>query len=42
MAALLNIRMLQLLQTYNNEIDNQLRDHGDAIIEPMPFISVIR
>ena len=37
MATVLNIRMLQLLQTYNNDIDNQMRDHGDAIIAPMPF-----
>ena len=42
MATVLNIRMLQLLQTYNNEIDNQLRDHGDTIIAPMPFISSLR
>lgn len=42
MAALLNIRMLQLLQTYDNDINNQLRDHGDVIIPPMPFISVMR
>jgi hypothetical protein len=42
MATVLNIRMLQLLQTYNNDIDNQMRDHGDAIISPMPFISVMR
>ena len=42
MATVLNIRMLQLLQTYNNEIDNQLRDHGDNIIAPMPFISSLR
>ena len=42
MATVLNIRMLQLLQTYNNDIDNQMRDHGDAIIAPMPFISVMR
>jgi hypothetical protein len=42
MAALLNIRMLQVLQTYDTSIDNQLRDHGDVIVSPMPFISVIR
>ena len=42
MATVLNVRMLQLLQTYNNDIDNQMRDHGDSIIPPMPFISVMR
>jgi hypothetical protein len=42
MSAILGVRMLQLLQTYNNDIDNQMRDHGDAIIPPMPFISVMR
>jgi hypothetical protein len=33
---------MQLLQTYDTTIDNQLRDHGDSIIAPMPFISVMR
>ena len=42
MATVLNIRMLQLLQTYDTGIDNQMRDHGDTIIAPMPFISSMR
>jgi hypothetical protein len=42
MATVLAVRMLQLLQTYDNDINNQLRDHGDIIIPPMPFISVMR
>jgi hypothetical protein len=42
MASVLAVRMLQLLQTYDNDINNQLRDHGDVIIPPMPFISVMR
>jgi hypothetical protein len=42
MATVLNIRMLQLLQTYDTGIDNQMRDHGDIVISPMPFISVMR
>ena len=42
MATVLAVRMLQLLQSYDNEINNQLRDHGDVIIPPMPFISVMR
>ena len=42
MATVLNIRMLQLLQTYDTGIDTQMRDHGDIMIAPMPFISVMR
>ena len=42
MACILAIRMLQLLQTYDTGIDNQLRDHGDVIIAPMPFIATMR
>ena len=42
MSTVLAVRMLQLLQTYDNDINNQLRDHGDVIIPPMPFISVSR
>ena len=42
MSTVLTVRMLQLLQTYDNSIDTQLRDHGDNIIPPMPFISVRR
>jgi hypothetical protein len=38
MATLLSVRMMQLLQTYHTELDSQIRDHGDVIIEPMPFI----
>jgi hypothetical protein len=42
MAALLAVRMMQLLQTYHPEMDTAMRDHGDNLIEPMPFISVMR
>jgi hypothetical protein len=42
MSTVLAVRMLQLLQTYDTDINNQLRDLGDVIIPPMPFISVIR
>ena len=42
MASLLAVRMMQLLQTYHTEMDSQMRDHGDVIIAPMPFISVRR
>jgi hypothetical protein len=42
MASLLAVRMMQLLQTYHTEMDSQMRDHGDVIVAPMPFISVRR
>jgi hypothetical protein len=42
MAALLAIRMLQLLQTFDLGIDNQIRDHGEVINPPMPFVAVFR
>ena len=42
MATVLAVRMLQLLQTYDTGIDTQMRDHGDNMIPPMPFISVMR
>ena len=42
MAAILAVRMMQLLQTYHPEMDVAMRDHGDNVIEPMPFISVMR
>ena len=41
MAALLAVRMMQLLQTYHTEMDTAMRDHGDNIIEPMPFIATM-
>jgi hypothetical protein len=40
MATILAVRMLQTLQTYYQELDTQMRDHGDVMIEPMPFVSV--
>jgi hypothetical protein len=42
MSTLLAVRMMLLLQSYHTEIDSQIKDHGDVIIEPMPFISVLR
>ena len=42
MATLLAVRMLVMLQTYHVELDTHLKDHGDTIIEPMPFISIMR
>lgn len=40
MATLLITRMLQVLKSYHSELDHQIRDHGDTMIEPMPFISM--
>ena len=42
MSSVLAVRMLQLLQTYDSDINTQLRDHGDTVIPPMPFIAVLR
>jgi hypothetical protein len=41
MSTILAVRMLQTLQNYHMELDAQMKDHGDIIIEPMPFISVL-
>jgi hypothetical protein len=38
MSTLLAVRMMQQLQSYHTEMDNQMRDHGDVMIEPLPFI----
>jgi hypothetical protein len=38
MSLLLVIRMAQLLQTYDANLDTAMRDGVDQIIEPMPFI----
>lgn len=42
MSALLVVRMLMLLQTYHSDLDQHLKDHTDHVIEPMPFISIMR
>jgi len=42
MANLLIIRMLMVLQTYHAELDAHLKDHSDNIIEPFPFIAMMR
>jgi hypothetical protein len=42
MASLLIVRMLMLLQSYHSDLDAHLKDHGDNLIEPMPFISIMR
>jgi hypothetical protein len=42
MASLLVTRMLMLLQTYHADLDSHMKDHGDSVIEPMPFISILR
>jgi hypothetical protein len=42
MATLLSVRMLMLLQSYHTDLDVHLKDHTDNIIEPLPFISMLR
>jgi len=42
MSTILAVRMLMLLQTYHADLDAHLKDHSDNIIEPMPFISIMR
>ena len=42
MSSLLVTRMLLLLQGYHVELNQHLKDHSDNIIEPFPFISIMR
>ena len=42
MSTLLAVRMMVLLQTYHPNIDSQMRDFGESIVMPMPFISMMR
>ena len=41
MATLLVVRMLQILQSYHSDLDEQMRDHQDITIEPLPFVMVM-
>jgi len=41
MATLLVTRMMILLQTYHPEMDTQMRDHGENILPPLPFIAAM-
>jgi hypothetical protein len=38
MATVLTIRMLVILQDYHKELDDHMRDHNQALIEPLPFV----
>jgi hypothetical protein len=40
MALLLTIRMFAVLKDYHKELTGQLRDYGDDIVEPMPFVAM--
>ena len=42
MATLLAVRMMQLLQEYHPEMDTQMRDFGESITPPLPFIAMMR
>ena len=39
MSTVLVVRMLQVLQSYHMELDEQMRDHQDNFVEPLPFIA---
>ena len=41
MATLLITRMLLMLQSYHQDLDQHLKDHSDVVIEPMPFIAML-
>ena len=38
MSTLLVVRMMQLLQSYHQDLDEHMRDHQDRMIEPLPFV----
>ena len=42
MATLLVVRMLQTLQDYHPDLDERMRDHGEPMIEPLPFVMTLR
>jgi hypothetical protein len=42
MATILAVRMLTVLQSFYIELDSHMRDHESNIIEPFPFISMVR
>jgi hypothetical protein len=39
MATLLVVRMMQMLQSYNSDLDAEIKDASE-FIEPMPFILI--
>jgi len=41
MATILAVRMMQLLMTYHPVMDTQMRDFGESITPPLPFISTM-
>ena len=41
MATILVTRMMMLLQTYHPDLDTQMRDFGESLILPMPFIATM-
>jgi hypothetical protein len=42
MGTILAVRMMQQLQSYHPEMDKQMKDHADNVIEPFPFIAILR
>jgi len=41
MSTVLAVRMFGILQNFYAELEQQIKDHGDVVIEPMPFISIL-
>jgi hypothetical protein len=39
MSTILAVRMMQQLQSYHSEMDQQMKDFNDVIVEPLPFIA---
>jgi hypothetical protein len=40
MSTVLTLRMMQVLQSYHQELDGTVRDHEDTSVEPMPFVAL--
>ena len=40
MSTMLAVRMIQLLQNFDSDLDERLKDSMDDYIEPMPFIVI--
>ena len=41
MATLLVVRMLTVLKDYHKDLDDRMRDHGEPMLEPLPFVMTI-
>ena len=41
MATLLVVRMLTVLKDYHKDLEDRMRDHGEPMLEPLPFVMTI-